>query len=78
MTETERRRVFDLRHHNVGINEIARQLGCWPHSIRWVLRRGELLEEARVKRETAGSRAYLCGNCKQPGHNRISCGVKRP
>lgn len=78
MTDEIRMEIFRLHHHRIGTNEIARRVGVWPHSVRWVLRRGELLKKERAKRAASGASEYTCAKCGQKGHNRMSCGVERP
>lgn len=78
MTDELRMEVQKLYLHRVSIREIGRRLGLHPHSVRWVLKRGEMLRRERERRVAKGAtREYACSKCGKTGHTVTSCGVER-
>jgi len=77
MTPELKQEIFNRRHHNQSIGRIAKDLGIWPFSVRWVLKQGLYLEKARQKRKEDGKADYRCSACGETGHNVRTHGVKR-
>lgn len=71
-------RAVAMRADGSSIKAIADELGLWPTSVVWMLKRGEMLERERLRRREEGRDEIACSICGEKGHNMTSCGVERP
>ena len=78
MSPEKQARAIVLHERGVSIAKIAAELGVWPNSVTWMLKRGLMLERERQRRREDGRTETQCSKCGVLGHNAMSCGVARP
>lgn len=73
MTEATRREIL-LRHgKGESMNQIAKDLGLWPFSVRYQVRREKYRKRDRDLRRLDGAAEYTCRGCGERGHNVVAC-----